>query len=124
MGNIDGTRQTETGATSEKSEECLDSSQSQLVGTIQSSNQSEEAGQIGCDRGIVTGFFAGKRSLDEAILHQLLSAAKKGLKNAEACIDWYEEEKREYEKQVAELEELVQAAQLEAKATNPNIEEE
>ncbi len=111
MDNINESRQTQTGATSQESQECFDPSQSQSVATILTGDESYESGQIGRDRGTSTGFFAGKRSLDEAILYQLLAAAQKGLKNAEACITWYEEEKREFEKQVSDLEQLILTAQ-------------
>ena len=107
MDNVNEPGQTETWTAPQESQKYDDSSQSQSVGTIYSGSGTNEEGTIGHNRTTPTGFFAGKRTLDEAIVHQLLGAAKKSLKNAEACIDWYEEEKRECQKQVSELEQLL-----------------
>ncbi|WP_413160079.1 hypothetical protein ACL6C3_16810 [Capilliphycus salinus ALCB114379] len=102
-------RQTETGAgeTSKKPGGCDNQNQSSPVGTVPGSGETVEQGPLGFDRTVGEGFFAGGGTLDEAILIQLWEVADKGLRNAEACLDWYNQEKQEFQNQKEKLEQLI-----------------
>jgi hypothetical protein len=69
------------------------------VGTVPESRETSEQGAIRSNRTVGEGFFAGGGTIDEAILMQLYEVAEKGHQNALACIEWYQNERVEFEKQ-------------------------
>lgn len=110
MSNINESRQAETRATSEKPTECNDPNQPRSMEQIFTSGQTYEKGSFRRDRRIDSGFFADERSLNEAILKQLLESTNKELDNARTRIDWYTQKEKEYLEQVQQLECLIELA--------------
>jgi hypothetical protein len=89
------------------------------VGTVPESRETSEQGAIRSNRTVGEGFFAGGGTIDEAILMQLYEVAEKGHQNALACIEWYQNERLEFEKQKQKLQELLEVVK-QKRQTEPN----
>ena len=104
---------------------CNDPDQSNALGQVRGSHQAipAEKRTLRPHRGDGGGFFGGE-AVCELLAEQLLSEAKKGLQNAEACIDWYQQEKLAYQERVSNLESIVEAARDERLQQQAKEEEE
>lgn len=77
------------------------------------------------NRKIGGGFFVEEgEAVCELLVQQLIDSVRKSLENAEACIDWYEKERSQYQEQLDRLQAILEAARDERLQQQAKEEEE